>query len=153
MPRCTQHLMEPGRAVEAPVLQEHRLDLSGKPGALGRPTSRRLLPFPQGLEATAAHRQLAALPGRRVLSGELIDQAKPLGASGPCRKRMPCEAVWPSDAAASLREASSLLSSRFSCRSRLRSAGSTVVNRPWSRGPAGPLLIRLIRAWRIQHRP
>jgi len=41
-----QLLVDPGRAVEAPVLAEHRLDLSGEPGVLSRPLSRRLLSLP-----------------------------------------------------------------------------------------------------------
>jgi hypothetical protein len=61
-----------------------------------------------------------------VLISKLIDQAKPLGGSCPFAK---C-------AAASLKKSFSLLSSRFSLRSRVRSARSSLVSRPWSRGPA-----------------
>ena len=50
-----QLLVDPGRAVEAPVLLEYRLDLSGEPGVLGRPLSRRLLPLPPGVITTAGH--------------------------------------------------------------------------------------------------
>ena len=115
-----QLLVDPGRAVEAPVLAEHRLDLSGEPGVLGRPLSRRLLPLPPGVVATAGHPQLPAQPGHGVLSGELIDQAKPLGGSCSLAK---C-------AAASLKKSFSLLSSRFSLRSRASSALSSLVSCP-----------------------
>jgi len=106
---CAQLLVDPRRAVEATVLAEPRLDLSGEPGALGRPLSRRLLLPPPGVEAAAGHTQLPAQPGDRVLSGQLIDQAKPLGGSCSLAK---C-------AAASLKKSFSLLSSWFSLRSRL----------------------------------
>jgi hypothetical protein len=95
-------LVDPGRSVEAPVLAEHRLDLNGEVGVLGRPLSRSLLPLPPGVVAAAGHPQLPAQPGHRVAISEFIDQAKPLGGSCSFAK---C-------AAASLKKSFSLLSSR-----------------------------------------
>jgi len=66
-----------------------------------------------------------------------VNQAKPLGGSCSLAK---C-------AAASLKKSFSLLSSRFSWRSRFNSERSSLVSRPWSLGPLSP---RSIRAWRTQ---
>jgi hypothetical protein len=137
MPCSAQRMVDPRRAVEAPVLLEHRLDLRSEPGVLGCPLSRRLLPLPPGIEPAPGHRQLPTQPGERVLSGKLIDQAKPLGGSCSFAK---C-------AAASLKKSFSLRSSRFSLRSGLSSARSSLVSKPWSRGPGWP---RSMRAWRTQ---
>jgi hypothetical protein len=60
MPDSAQLLVDPRRSVETPMLLEHRLDLSGEPGFLGRPLSRRLLPLPPGVEAAASNAQLPA---------------------------------------------------------------------------------------------
>ena len=59
----TQLLMDPWGAVEAAVLLEYRLDLSGDHGVLRRQWSRQLLPLPPGVETTAGHIQLTAQPG------------------------------------------------------------------------------------------
>ena len=80
-PRGPQLLMDPRGSVEAAMLLEHRLDLSGDRRVLRRSLSRRLLPLPPGVETTAGNAQLPAQPGHRVLNGQLIDQAKPLGGS------------------------------------------------------------------------
>jgi len=79
--RGPQLLVDPWGSVEAAVLQKHRLDLSGDQSVLGRTLSRRLLPLPPGVEATAGHAKLPAQPGVRVLVGQLVDQAKPPGDS------------------------------------------------------------------------
>ena len=110
------------------MLLEHRLDLSGDQSVLGRPLSRRRLPLPPGIEDTAGHAQLLAQPGNRVMTCELIDQAKPLGGSCSFAK---CAAV-------SLKKSFSLLSSRLSIRSRLSSFRSAVVSGPWYLEPACP---------------
>lgn len=52
---CTQFQMDTGGAVEAPVLLEHRLDLSGDHSVVRRPLPRRLLPLPPGGVTTAGH--------------------------------------------------------------------------------------------------
>jgi len=79
---CTQFLMDMGGAVEAPVLLEHRLDLSGDHSVVvRRPLPRRLLPLPPGLVATAGQIQLPAQPGDGMPISKLINQAKPFGDS------------------------------------------------------------------------
>ena len=125
-PRGLQLLVDPRGSVEAAVLLEHRRDFSGDRRVLGRTLSRGLLPLPPGVDAAAGHAQLPAQRGDGVLLGQLIDQAKPLGGSCSLAK---C-------ASASLKKSFSLLSSRFSLWSRLSSARSTLVSRPWSLGPA-----------------
>jgi hypothetical protein len=79
--RGPQLLVDPRGSVEAAVLLKHRLDLSGDQSVLGRTLSRRLMPLPPGVEPTAVQAQLPAQPGDRVLVGQLVDQAKPLGDS------------------------------------------------------------------------
>ena len=60
MAGSAQLLVDSGGAVEAKVLQEHRLDLSGDQGILGRPLSRRLLPLSTGVEPATGHPQIPA---------------------------------------------------------------------------------------------
>jgi hypothetical protein len=67
--------------MEAAILQRHRCDLSGDHSVLGCTLSRRLLPQPPGIDATASHTQLATKTGEGVLLIQLHDQAKPLGGS------------------------------------------------------------------------
>lgn len=119
-PGGPQLLMDPWGSVEAAMLPEYRLDLSGDHSVLGRTLPRRLLPLSPGVKATAGHAQLLAQPGNRVLICQLIDQAKPLGDSCSLAK---C-------AAASLKKSFSLLSSRFSLRSRLSSSRSSLLSSP-----------------------
>ena len=69
-----------------------------------------------------------------------VDQAKPFGDSCSLAK---C-------AAASLKKSFSLLSSRFSLRSRLSSARSSLVSRPWSFGPLWPRSMRACRTQRAR---
>jgi hypothetical protein len=88
-PCSAQLLVDPQGSVEAAMLPEHRRDLSGDRRVLGRTHSRRLLPLPPGVEATAGHTQLPAQPGHRVATWELIDQAKPLGGSAPAASGSP----------------------------------------------------------------
>ena len=125
-PRGPQLLVDPWGSVEAAMLLEQRLDLSGDHSVLSRTRSRRLLPLPPGVEATAGHAQLPAQPGNGVLICQLLNQAKPFGDSCSLAK---C-------AAASLKKSFSLLSSRFSLRSRLSSARSSLLSSPWSLGTA-----------------
>jgi hypothetical protein len=115
-----QLLVDPRGSVDGAILLEHHLDLSGQSGVFGHKLSRRLLPLPPCVVATAGHAQLPAQPGDGVLLGQLIDQANPLGGSCSLAK---C-------AAASLKKSFSLLSSRFSLRSRLSSARSSLASRP-----------------------
>ena len=84
---CTQFLMDPRGAKEAPVLLEHRLDLSGDHSVVRRP---RLLPLPSVVVATAGHIQLPAQPGVGMPISKLINQAKPIGDSCSLAK---CAAV------------------------------------------------------------
>jgi len=105
-------------AVEAVVPIKHRLHLSCDDGVLLGPYARVRLPLPPGVEAAAGHTQLPAEPGHRKAIRQLADQAKPLGGSCSLAK---C-------AAASLKKSFSLLSSRFSLRSRASSALSSLVS-------------------------
>lgn len=114
-----QLLVDPRRDVEASVVVKHRFDLSGEQDVLVSPFSRHFLPLAPGLETAAGDPQLSAKSGQRVLSSELVDQAKPLGGSCSYAK---C-------AAASLKQSFSLLSPRFSLRSWLSSAFSLLVRR------------------------
>lgn len=139
-PGGSQLLMDSRRSVETAMLLKHRRDLSGDRCVLGRTLSRLLLPLPPGVETTTSHAQLPAKPGHRVAACELVDQAKPLGGSCSFAK---C-------AAASLKKSFSLLSSRFSFRSRVSSARSSLVSRPWSRGPAWPRSMRACRTHRAR---
>jgi hypothetical protein len=63
------------------MLLEHRVDLSGDHSVFGCTLSRRILPLPPGVEATAGHAQLPAQPGDGDLSNQLVDKAKPFGGS------------------------------------------------------------------------
>ena len=127
-----QFLMDPRGTVEAAVLLEHRCHLSGDGSVLLGPWARVLLPLPPGIEAAAGHTQLAAEPGNGEALTKRLDQAKPLGGSCSFAK---C-------AAASLKKSFSLRSSRFSWRSRVSSARSSVVSWPWSLGPKSPRSMR-----------
>jgi len=110
--------MDAWSAVEAAVPIKHRLHLGRDDGVLLGPWARVVLPLPPGVEAAAGHTQLPAEPGHRKAIRQLADQAKPRGGSCSLAK---C-------AAASLKKSFSLLSSRFSLRSRANSALSSQVS-------------------------
>jgi hypothetical protein len=57
---CDQFLVDRWRAVEAPMLTDHHLDLRGEHRVLGRQLSRRLQPLPPGIEAARGDAQLPA---------------------------------------------------------------------------------------------
>ncbi len=77
-----QFLVDPRRAVKAPVLLEHGLDFRGDQGVIRLPLSRWcLLSVLPGVVTAAGHSKPAAEPGDGVLTCELIDQAKPIGGS------------------------------------------------------------------------
>ncbi len=107
------------RALKPPNRGVPQLSSTHEPGVPLRPLSWRLLPLSSGEVAAAGHPQQPAQPGDGVLTGELIDQAKPLG--GSCSFAI-C-------AAASLKKSLSLLNSSFSLRSRLSTARSSLVSR------------------------
>ena len=91
MAGSTQLLLDPRRSVDATVLLEDGLDLSGQSGVLSRTLSRLILALPPVIVAASCHPQLTAQPGHPVLISELLDQAKPLGGSCSYRKRKPFE--------------------------------------------------------------
>jgi hypothetical protein len=69
----TQFPVDLRRAVEAPVLLEHRLDLSGQACILGRSLSRRLLPLPPGVGASRAAVPLALrVCGKNSLTSRVV---------------------------------------------------------------------------------
>ena len=111
-------LMDAWCAVEAAVPIKNRLHLGRDGLVLLDPWTRVLLPLPPGIEAAAGYTQLLAQPGHRKAAREGLDQAKPLG--GNCS--------FAKCAAASLKKSFSLLSSRFSLRSRASSALSSLVS-------------------------
>ena len=111
-------LMNAWCAVKATVPFKHLLHLGSERRVLQSPWARVVLPLPPGVEAAAGHTQLPAEPGHREAIRQLADQAKPLGGSCSLAK---C-------AAASLKKSFSLLSSRFSLRSRASSARSSLVS-------------------------
>ncbi len=111
-------LMDAWCAVEAAVPFKHGLELDRDGCVLLGPWTRVVLPLPPGVEAAAGHAQLPAQPGHRKAVRQLADQPKPLGGSCSFAK---C-------AAASLKKSFSLLSSRFSWRSRTSSDLSSLVS-------------------------
>ena len=111
-------LMDAWCSVETAVPIKNRLHLGRDGLVLLGPWARVVLPLPPGVETAAGHAQLPAEPGRGEAVGEGLDQAKPLGGSCSFAK---C-------AAASLKKSFSLLSSRFSLRSRASSALSSLVS-------------------------
>jgi len=87
----TEFLVDPRRAVEATVFEEHSLDFSSDQRIVRLALSRRqLLPAVPGVIAAAGNNQPATQPGDMALISELIDQAKPLGGSSSLAK---CAAV------------------------------------------------------------
>ncbi len=111
-------LMDAWRAVQTAVPFKHRLHLGRDDCVLLGPWARVLLPLPPGVEAAVGHAQLFAQPGHRKAVRQPADQPKPPGGSCFSAK---C-------AAASLKNSFSLLSLRFSWRSRASSALSSLVS-------------------------
>jgi len=113
-------LMDAWCPVEATMTIENRPHLARERLVFPSPSAWVQVPLTPGIEAAAGHSQLLAQPGHRKAVRQGLDQAKPLGGSCSLAK---C-------AAASLKKSFSLLSSRFSWRSRASSALSSLVSCP-----------------------